>query len=490
MSLKRQVLSGLFWVSLAQMLGRGLSTVTTLILAYKLGPEALGLVGAATLAINAFQFLQDIGFDAALVYRRGDVDDASHTAFFVVIVSSALICLVAALTAPWAASLLRQPIVPIVRVMALTMLISGLGRVPYILLSRDLSFQRKVFPELAANTIGSLTSIILAFAGVGLWSIVWGEIVRTALTSALVWFVTAWRPRLRFSMQIARELFGYGKHIVLSQTLIFLITNVDNAIVSRYAGSNALGQYQFAYNLSNRPATQITSVLSQVMFPTFAKLAGGDAGQTRARYYLTTIRFVAWVTVPIAAATILFAPEFILGLYGEPWAAAILPLQMLAIYGLIRSIAANMGSIFRALGKPQWLTYIAAWRLTTMLLTLYPVVTRWGINGVSVLSVIVAVVDFCISATLIGRLVKAPWRAYARIVLPAALAALGGGLAAHALYPYLPLPRTALNLAAAGVILVAVYGGLIWLLDGEFRTTVRRYGSRLVQMWRERQAQS
>ena len=131
MSLKRQVLNGLFWVSLAQLLGRGLSTVTTLILAYKLGPEALGLVGAATLAINAFQFLQDIGFDAALVYRRGDVDDASHTAFFVVIVSSALICLVAALTAPWAASLLRQPVVPIVRVMSLTMLISGLGRVPY-----------------------------------------------------------------------------------------------------------------------------------------------------------------------------------------------------------------------------------------------------------------------------------------------------------------------------------------------------------------------
>ncbi len=101
-----------------------------------------------------------------------------------------------------------------------------------------------------------------------------------------------------------------------SQTLIFLITNVDNAIIGRYVGDAALGFYQFAYNTSNQPATQITGVLTQVMFPVFSKMADGDLAQARimrARYYLTTVRYVTWLTTPIAVATILFAPALIRG---------------------------------------------------------------------------------------------------------------------------------------------------------------------------------
>jgi O-antigen/teichoic acid export membrane protein len=474
MSLKRQVASGFFWVALAQLAGRGLSTIVTLILARLLAPALFGLVGMAGLAIAALQYFQDIGFDAALIYRRDEVEEASHTAFITVILSSLAVYLIAVVTAPWVAAFFREPaVVPVLRVLALTVPIGSFGRVPYILLSRELDFRRRIFPELTANVLGSGAAIGLALAGAGVWSLVWGQIIRSALAAALVWLVTSWRPRLRFNRRVAREMFSYGKHIVGSQTLIFLITNVDNAVVGRYAGQAALGAYQFAYNLSNTPATQITGIISQVMFPAFSKLSGEDAGQARARYYLTVVRHVTWITAPIAMATILFAPEFIHGLYGEVWAAAIVPLQLLAVYGFIRSVAANMGSIFRAMGKPQWLTGIALWRLATMLLFLYPVTKRWGINGVSALSAIVAVVDFVISATLVGRLVSAPWQAYARMLLPTAATALLAGIIAHAAYPYLPLPRTALNLVAAGALMVGIYGVLIWLTDRDFRASVQ-----------------
>ncbi len=480
MSLKRQVASGFFWVALAQVVGRGLSFVTTLILAKLLAPALFGLVGMAGVAIAALQFFQDMGFDAALVYRRDDVSEASHTAFFTVIATSLLVYLVAALAAPAVGVFFREPdVVPVLRVLALTILISGVGRVPYVLLSRALDFRRKIFPELTASLIGNGAAIVLALTGGGVWSLVWGQVIRAILSTALIWVVTPWRPKWRFSLPLARELFSYGKHVISSQTLIVLITNVDNAIVGRYAGDAALGFYGFAYNTSNQPATQITSIVSQVMFPTISKLGGENAGQTRARFYLTAVRYVAWITAPIAVATILFAPAFIYELYGATWAPAIIPLQFLAVYGFIRSIAANMGSIFLAMGKPQWLTYIAAWRLTTMLITLYPVTKRWGIEGVSILSAIVAVVDFVISATLVNRLVDAPWRAYVQRVGPPTLAALAAGLAARGLYPYLQLGKASptagmisLRLMAVGVLLVLCYAGLLWLVEPHFRATV------------------
>ena len=485
MSLKRQVASGLFWVALAQVAGRGLSFVTMLILAKLLAPSLFGLVGMAMLAIAALQYFQDIGFDAALIYRRDDISEATHTAFVAVIVSSLIVYLVAVLAAPLVAAFFREPdVVRILRVLALTVPISSFGRVPYILLSRNLDFRRRIFPELTANIIGSGASILLALRGFGVWSLVFGHLLRATLAMALVWVVTSWRPRLRFDRHIVGDLFSYGKHIVSSQTLIFLITNVDDAIVGRYAGQAALGFYQFSYNLSNTPATQITNVVSQVMFPAFSKMEG-NLGQLRARYYLTTVRYIAWITVPMAIATILFAGPFVYGLYGDVWAPAILPLQLLAVYGLIRSIAANMGSIFRAMGKPQWLTYIALWRLTTMLIFLYPVTKRWGINGVSALSAIVAVVDFVISANLVGRLVEAPWRAYARMLIPTGVVALIAGLVARGLYPYLPLPKTALKLIGAGVILVLVYAVLAWLTDRELRDSTRTIWRQLRQLYRE-----
>lgn len=488
--LKRQVASGILWVTLANLMGRGLSYVTMLILAKLLDRADIGLMGMAMLAINALALFQDIGFESALIYRRKNIAEASHTAFYTVIAMSALITLIGIAAAPLIAIFFKQPsVVPILRVLSLTVLLSSFSRVPLVLLSREIDFRRRMFPELTASLIASVVAIVMAFRGFGVWSLVWREIMRAVFATVLVWFVSPYRPKWHFSRTEARELFGYGKHILSSQGLIFLITNVDNAIVGRYLGTADLGAYSFAYNTSNQPATQITSVISQVMFPAFSKMADGDPKQARvirARYYSVIVRYVTWITTPLAAAMILFAPAFINGLYGDKWAAAILPLQLLAIYGFVRSIAANMGSVFRALGKPQWLTYIALWRLATMVSLLIPVAVRWGINGVSWLSAIVAVVDFVISAWLVNKLVDAPFTMYARMLAPSWIAALVSGFLALWLYGQLPWSHAAWKLLIAGAVLVVGYALLAWLIDAQLRQTVRGLWAQGVRLLRRR----
>ena len=490
--LKRQVASGIFWVALAQIISRGLAYATTLILAKLLLPAAFGLVGTAMLAINALALFQDLGFESALIYRRKDVETASHTAFWTVIVMSIAITALTIGFAPLIASFFRQPeVTPILQVLALTVLITSFGRVPLVLLSRDLDFRRRIFPELTSSVIASVVAIILAFRGYGVWSLVWRELIRAVLVTILVWFVSTYRPRFRFNRSIGRDLFDYGKHIMASQSLIFLITNVDNAVVARYLGSAALGAYGFAYNTTNQPATQVTTIIGQVMFPAFSKMADGDPAQARAmraRYYLVIVRYVTWITTPVAVAMILFAPAFINGLYGDAWAAAIVPIQLLAVYAFIRSIAANMGSVFRAMGKPQWLTYIALGRLIAMVVFLIPVAARWGIDGVSWLSAIVAVVDFIISAYLINRLIDAPFRAYAAMLGPTSIAALAGGFIALWLYDRLPFAKAAWNLLLAGLILVALYFVFAWLLDKQFRSTVSTYAAQGLRILQRRTA--
>ena len=124
------------------------------------------------LAINRSRLFQDLGFESALIYRRKDVETASHTAFWTVIVMSIAITALTIGFAPLIASFFRQPeVTPILQVLALTVLITSFGRVPLVLLSRDLDFRRRIFPELTSSVIASVVAIILAFRGYGVWSL-------------------------------------------------------------------------------------------------------------------------------------------------------------------------------------------------------------------------------------------------------------------------------------------------------------------------------
>ncbi|NOX63626.1 MAG: oligosaccharide flippase family protein, partial [Chloroflexi bacterium] len=162
------------------------------------------------------------------------------------------------------------------------------------------------------------------------------------------------------------------------------------------------GFYTFAYRLSNVPATHVTRLINSVMFPAFSKIQH-ERERVR-RGYFQTVHAVGLVTIPIAAGTMTLGPNFVHNYYLGKWDGAITAMQWLVIYGLMRSIAANMGNIYRALGRPDWLTQLALWRFLTMLILLYPAILWRGIVGVSALSAVIAVVDFIIAAWLGRRL--------------------------------------------------------------------------------------
>jgi len=404
MTFKRQAAVSVFWVGVATIFTKGLAALKTLILAKLLLPGDFGLIQIAFLAISSLQLFRELGFGSALIYRQEDVEDASDTAFWVILLSSLPLYLIAFLAAEPLMRLFNKDAatvmqaVPVLRVLATTMIISSIGQVPIILLAKDLNFRLKIVPEMLGALGGAALAIGLALAGLGVWSLVAGYLLETALAATVIWFISSWRPRWHFNRHVAREMFGYGKNIAGSKVLIFGITNIDDAFVSKLLGAGALGLYGFAYKLSNLPATHITRLVGQVMFPAFSKVQ--DNLLALRDIYLRTTRYVSLISIPAAICIIAFAPEFINGVYGDPWAPSILPLQLLGIYGLIRSVAANMGSVLKAGGKPHWLVGIATFRLAVMAIGLYPATRYYGITGVSALSSVVAVVDFFISLIL------------------------------------------------------------------------------------------
>ena len=471
MSFRKQVASSAAWVGLSTAIIKVLSFITiTLVLARVLDPSDFGLVGLAWLAINAFDFLRELGVTAALVYRQGEDEDvAADVAYITLAATSVIIYILVFMTAPYIERFFSdsQGLTQILRVLALTMLINAVGQVPYTLMAKNLDFRNKAVPEIIAGVGNSIVAITLALTGFGVWALVGGYLTDSILRNSLVWLFTAWRPRWRFQRTIWREMFDYGKHVVSSRVLIFGITNIDDAMIGRVLGSSALGFYTLAYRLSNLPATHMTKLVSNVMFPAFSKIQ--KERERIRRIFFQTIHAIGLLAAPISIATIVLGPTFVHEYYLGRWDGAIVAMQWLTVYGFARSIAANMGPIMRAMGKPQWLSALALWRFITMAIFLYPAILWKGIVGVSILSAVVAVVDFGIAAWITNRLIGGGYAPYARVLGPAlAAAALSASIAWLAL-PYWPSPHRLFPFLLSGILMMALYAGVMWRADSLFR---------------------
>ncbi len=477
MTYRSRTRSSIYWVAAAQVVSKVLGFLRSLLLYRLLARSLLGLVGMADLVLNALLLFQELGLSSALIYRKDRTEEAADTTFWAVMGSSLVLYLIALAGAVPFLSLLTADrdtvasVVPVLRVLGLTMPLSALSLVQLVLMTKELDFKRRVIPETVSAAINLLVVIVLAVMHQGVWAIVYGRLAECLSLAVLVWAVSKWRPRLHFDVPLAREMFDYARHIVGSQLLVFFITNIDNAFVSRFKGLYSLAGYDAAYTLSNRPATEITRLFGQVMFPAFSKVQD-DIAEMR-EFFLRTTRYIAYISIPLSVCIAVFADKFLIFAYGSKFLDIIWPLRILTVYGMLRSIAANMGGVLKAGGKPNWLFSIAAARLAVMAALLYPATVRFGVLGVSVLSTIVSIVDFGVSTWLVNRIVRARLRDYVAMLVPPFLIAVAAGALANAIYPYFASLKGYISLPLAGGIMLGVYSAILLAIDGEARRLVR-----------------
>lgn len=406
MTLVKKAVHGMAWVTLSTIIIRILEFSTKIILARLLAPADFGLLAIGLLAINTMGLFRNLGFGAALIYKKDDSNHtAANTAFFLLPIVATILFVLAYLSAPYVAVFFDNAAVePIIRILSLTFIISSFGTVPSLMLEKELEFKKKVLPDTVPIVGYACVAIVLALGGYGVWSLVYGQIVSAVLSAVLIWMVSDWRPTFSFDKEVAKELFGYGKHILGASIIIFLITNIDDAIVGRILGLEALGFYTIAYSISNLPATQITHLVGRVMFPTYSKLQ--DDRDALRRAYLKTLKYVSMLSIPTAFGILVIAPDFVNVVLGEKWMPAVPALQVLCVYGAIRSIAATFGPIFQATGNPKILRDISLLKLIIMLILIAPLTIEYGIFGTALATTVPSVLTASLQMREVAKIIN------------------------------------------------------------------------------------
>jgi PST family polysaccharide transporter/lipopolysaccharide exporter len=251
----------------------------------------------------------------------------------------------------------------------------------------------------------------------------------------------------------------FGRWFWASNLGHFLLNEGDDVVVGRILGTEALGAYRMAFAYANLPATETSHVISQVSFPTFAKLRD-DPGRLR-RGYLRTVSVTALIAAPASMGIAIMAPAFVRLIIGTQWQAIVLPLQILSVWGFVRAVASTTGPVFNALGRPDVVARLVFARLALMALIILPLTMTWGLPGASFAVVTAALANFPFASAAVVRAVGCTSRDFvAAWCIPAAGAIVMGAtvvLAESRMSPAYGL----LGFASLVTLGVVVYGALM-----------------------------
>jgi O-antigen/teichoic acid export membrane protein len=386
-SLAQRTVRGGLWVFSLRGVNKGLGIIRTIILARFLAPEDFGLFGIALLALSTLEVFSQTGFQEALIQKKGSVASYLDTAWTISVIRGLLLFIILFLAAPVIAEFFSaSEAVLIIRIIALSTLLTGFRNIGILFLTKELDFKKKSFYEFSAAFVDLMVSIILVIMLRNVWALVWGGLAGNLVRLIMSFIIHPSRPRFKFEKEKAAELIRYGRWLFGSGILIFLVTQGDDIFVGKILGVTALGFYQMAYLLSNLPATEITHVISQVTFPAYAKLQDNLPRLKTA--YTEVVQVTLLVSFPIAGAIFTLGPDFTQIFLGNHWLPMVPALQVLVIAGLIRSTGSLTGPLFQALGRPDQGTKLQIAKLILLLIVIYPLTIRWGILGTALAVVI------------------------------------------------------------------------------------------------------
>ncbi len=398
-SLSQRTVRGGFWVFSLRIVQQLFGFTRLIILARILAPGDFGLMGIALLTMSTLETFSQTGFQAALIQKNKDIESYLDAAWTVLILRGLVLFGILYFAAPFAASFFDAPEAkPIIQVIGFSVLLQAFTNIGVIYFQKELEFNKEFIYQFA----GTLADFIVAVSAVlilrNVWALVFGLLAGNAVRCFMSYLIHPYRPRLSRDLAKAKELFGYGKWILGSSILVFLITQGDDIFVGKLLGVAALGFYQMAYRISNMPATEITHVISQVTFPAYSKLQS-DIPKLR-EAYLRVLQFTAFLSFPLAGLIFVLAPDFTMIFLGEKWMQMVPAMQVLVLWGVIRSIGVHHGSILQAVGKPDILTKLNIIKLAILVILIYPLSIKWGIVGAS-LSVLMSAISITPTALYI-----------------------------------------------------------------------------------------
>lgn len=269
---RKSVISNIIWRFLERCGAQGVTFLVSVVLARLLDPSLYGTVALVTVFIAILQVFVDSGMGNALIQKK-DADDLDFSSVFYFNFSVCLllyICMFFA--APFIAAFYNMPdLTPVVRVLSLTLIISGVKNIQQAYVSRNMLFKKFFFATLGGTIGAAVIGIWMAWKGYGVWALVAQNLFNAALDTIILWVTVKWRPKRAFSLERLKGLFSYGWKLLVSALLDTGYSNVRSLIIGKLYTSADLAFFNRGKQFPNLIVTNINTSIDSVLLPTMSK---------------------------------------------------------------------------------------------------------------------------------------------------------------------------------------------------------------------------
>lgn len=349
-NLKQKTIKGVFWNSVSTFSVQGMSFIFGIILARILSTADYGIIGMINIFMAVSTAFVNSGFSSALIRKTDRTEKDLSTTFYFNVVIGALAYVILFFSAPLIAAFFRMDIlVPVVRVVAINVFINSLLIVQFALLSIRLDFKSRAFISLISTAISGIVGITLAYAGYGVWSLVFQGLSQSVLNAILLWSIVKWVPRERFSKSSFKSLFGFGSKLLASGLLDTIYNNIYSFVIGRRFSASQLGLYNRADGWGQLPAMTLTSVLQGVTYPVMSTIQ--DEEDRLRVNYSRMIGMAAYVIFPVMLWMTAVAAPLVNVVITDKWAACVPYLRILSVGLMLYPIHAINLNLLQVKGR-------------------------------------------------------------------------------------------------------------------------------------------
>jgi O-antigen/teichoic acid export membrane protein len=391
------VISGLKWTTGGRGAQMIIQIVQFAVLARLLTPADFGLFSMTNIIVGLSIQLGDAGISVAIIQSK-DMDNRKFsTLYYISLIIGVIIFAGINLTSGLVERFFHTDrLVELLFLGSFIFLIIPVGRQYQTLFQKELMFDTIVKAEFAGKLTGAVVSIILALAGQGVKSLIWGLIADNGLRYFL-FLIRGYRlhysllPVFRLREVKSEILFGIN---TMGATMTnYLGSRIDKILIGRFLNEGALGFYEIAYNLVLQPLFNLRPILNRVALPSFAKIQD-DLVKVR-NYYFNSMEYLNLMIVPAMIGISLTAGPIVLILYGPQWENSIILVEILSLVAMFEVVGDPYRSVLLALGKANkafhWEIYV-----TLLYALAIAVAVQFGIVYVAVAHLIARLINFTV----------------------------------------------------------------------------------------------
>lgn len=347
---KRSVFSNLIWRFAERCGAQFVAFLVSIVLARVLAPEVYGTVALITVFTTILQVFVDSGLGNALIQKK-DADDLDFsTVFYANVAFCGVLYIVLFLCAPLIARFYDDiSLTPLIRVLGITIIVSGVKNIQQAYVSRNMMFKKFFFSTLGGTTAAAFAGIAMAMSGYGAWALVAQQVVNVTIDTVILWITVKWHPQRKFSIKRLRNLFSYGWKLLVSALIDIGYNNIRQLIIGKMYSASDLAYYNRGRQFPNFIVTNINSAIDSVLFPAMSSVQ--DNRQDVKKMTRKSIKVSVYVMAPLMMGLSFTADSVVKLVLTDKWMECVPYLRIFCITFMFWPIhTANLNAI-KAMGR-------------------------------------------------------------------------------------------------------------------------------------------